>query len=150
MTTRKVCPFISTAQIVPLQLNIKGASQTQPAINLQGLKGMAPASSVPVSNHEAVAGFGYKTNLRTEFAQKVESGELSPDKLPQEAFKFVAEPVSVPCMGDRCQGWDEAREDCGYKTQGVTPAAALAAARDLLNKANENFEGNLKESDDAE
>lgn len=122
-TLPKICPDLSTAQIVPLQLQMEGQARVvkNPQLTLEAIKTGKASPGAESTVVGLVGGFGYK------------NAESDPNKPPQ----FIGDPVTVRCIGPACMAWDDEVKDCRKYTSGGT-AAALAAARDLLNKASQH------------
>jgi hypothetical protein len=130
----KLCPFISTAQVLVSELAFQSQGQTQKGMSLQGIQGV-PGAGTP----DTVVSQGKAAVIHRDPVLPADHDPSKPIDISQ-IKTFRAQPVSVPCVREKCQGWDDVAQDCGYKSKSASPAEALAAAQGLLNRAHQNVE----------
>jgi hypothetical protein len=157
-TGSKLCPYISTAQVLISELVFQ--AQAQKGMSIQGIAGVGTASAPDVTSGKAVA--VHKNPILPE--------GYDPSKGPLDVStieRFGGQPVSVPCnggLGGQCEKWcaEHGASNCGAgcqqckvaaMTQAFTAALeaqgeslGLASARRLLSKAHENYEENTQET----
>jgi hypothetical protein len=138
MTACQIVPrgFAVDLQVTPIG-EAKVASQQdilatgkRPA-SMGGLGGLdlsQVGKTLPVYRAQGNAGFMLKTPPGT--------------KTDQEDPPLLGDTLIVNCVRDQCAWWGEEQQDCRAVTG--TPAAALAAARGLLNRTNDNHDSNTE------
>lgn len=130
----KLCPELSTAQILVNEIAFQ--AHAQPGISLRGIRGAPGASSPDVTKGKAV--FVHKDPILPE--------GFDPTKGPidiSQISKFRGQPISVPCIRDRCAKWCEKHDarDCGGGCQEcslevMTKAFSAAMAKQQLHQEN--------------
>jgi hypothetical protein len=112
----KLCPFISTAQVLISEIAFQ--AQVQKGMSLAGIQGASMASAPDMTTGKGVV---------------VHKDPVLPEGFDPNAGKaldisqiktFTAQPISVPCVRDKCQGWDDAVSDCGYKSRSALATGA--------------------------
>lgn len=131
-----LCPLLTTVQIVPRAFAI----------------GLVP-KPVPVpgaTNFQAALKGGGFEPPKTAYAYEgegvfmVKTPEGTPKDHPDPPLQ--ADTLVVPCQEGACRFWCNEQKDC--RLVAGSPAVALASARQLLNKAHENYEDNTEEGVD--
>jgi hypothetical protein len=165
MSEPKICPYITTAQIVAQALQVaRGEALVQAGMNLQGIQGIGGSAQEPtrvVANprNPIILEPAYKNRITPEMAADLNSGKVKLSDVPPGLLKPVADSLSVNCIQGLCENWcaEHGKTKCGgggcdqcqiaAMTQAFTAALeaqgsslGLASARKLLDKAHENFE----------
>lgn len=149
----KLCPFISTAQIVIQNLAIQGISKGKitgsPEISLGGIQGFGSGAKVAAetklnTDYKGVqVGFGYKNKIPSEILEKVQLGKIKPEEIPPEFLKPIPDSLSVPCLRSKCELWCQKHDtrDCGggcqeCKLEVMTKAFSAAMANNNQHQEN--------------
>lgn len=118
----KLCPHLSTAQVLVNEIMFQ--AQVQKGMNLASLQLGGPSASAPdVTTGKAV--FVHKDPILPEGLDPAKPIDIS------QIQRFKGQPISVPCIREACQIWDDKRGDCGYKYGGAI-VDLLTAMNDLL------------------
>jgi hypothetical protein len=109
---RGLCPYFSTAQVVAQGLQVlHGEALIQEAITLKGIQGISgssarePGKATVNPRKPFVAAYSYKNRIPEELARDIEGGKIKVEDIPPEVLKPVADPLSVTCIGDKCEKW---------------------------------------------
>jgi hypothetical protein len=95
----KLCPEFSTVQILLSEIAFQATSQAQKGMNLAGLKGMPSASSADTSISQGKAVIIHKDPILPEGVDPNKPVDIS------KISKFRGQPISVPCIQDKCGKW---------------------------------------------
>lgn len=160
----KVCPYITTAQVVAQGLQmVQGELLVQAGMSIQGIQGLGSAAQEPSKvivnpRNPPTLAPSYKNRISPEMAADIQAGKVTLDKVPPGLLKPVADSLSVNCLQGFCEKWcaEHGKSKCGggcdecqlaTMTQAFTAALeaqgnslGLAAASKLLKKAHENYE----------
>ena len=119
---QRLCPHFSTAQVLVGEVMFQ--AQVQKGMNLASLQLGAHSASAPdVTSGKAV--FIHRDPILPDGMDPNKPIDIAQIK------RFKAQPISVPCVREQCQIWDDKLEDCGYKhSRGILDL--LAAMKDLM------------------
>lgn len=131
----KICPVLSTVQIVPLgfeamivpHAEVQGGPQLNPQLNLTAVK--EAAKTALLTSGRTLTLYRAEGGFRFRMAKDVKQDPENP--------KFIFEKLAVDCVREKCQWWDETRRDCGAKhpETAITTLAAAALSREYLARA---------------
>lgn len=99
MSELKLCPFISTAQVLPAAIAGEGAVVPDQIPDMPAdLLGQRLIKGGPLPGDKS---FKFGMQARVIYSPR-----------PDNKERPAVEPISVPCVRDKCQLWSETRQDC--------------------------------------